>query len=421
MHALIYLIGILVKNFRVVYAYRYLKKTEFYTSSQLSKIQEEKLRIIIDLARNVSPQYSELYNEIEIEKLSLNTLDKIPIMTKEKLRSLNYELTKFNPQYIKHIKSETSGSSGEAFVFYRDKWWDAYHRAAIYRGMRQFGRNPWDYNIYFWGFIFSRRQKIKTFILDWLQNRTRVFHFRNIDEQLNSKLKRAKYISGYSSVINNLAEKLVSEGVSYDNIKFVKGTSEKIFPSYKKNVLAAFNVPIVSEYGAAECGIIAFECEAGNMHVQKENVILEEIDNRAIVTNLHSYSLPIIRFDLGDYIALSNVNCKCGRHDQVVSEIKGRVGRDIHGKKNQYPSLTLYYVFKDLALEDGYQMSYSAEQYEKGKIRVLIFQSKNLDNGTKRLILSKFDRYFKQDLDVEVKAIKQIDRKGKLTDFQSYI
>lgn len=61
----------------------------------------------------------------------------------------------------------------------------------------------------------------------------------------------------------------------------------------------AFGAKIISEYGAAESGLIAYECpECGNMHINMENVIVEESEGEIVVTNLLSRSFPIIRYKL---------------------------------------------------------------------------------------------------------------------------
>lgn len=421
MHKFIFLLGILVKNYRIFIAYRNLLRTEYADEANLKCIQEKKLRSLIRRARVLSPMYEELLNGIEISNVSLESLDRMNIMSKAKLREINVELTHNKSHKFGYIKSETSGTSGEAFLFYRDYWWDAYHRAAIYRGMRQFGVQPWEYNMYLWGFIFSRKERLKTVFLDWLQNRFRIFHFESIDERLDKKLRKVKYVSGYASVINSLAEKAILQNRRYGNVKFIKGTSEKIYPNYKNNTSKVFGVSMISEYGAAECGIIAFECTEGNMHVQRENVILEEIGGRAIVTNLNSHSLPIIRFDLGDYITLVEKNCTCGRHGQIVSEVLGRVGKDIIGKQSIYPSLTLYYVFKDLALQNGFELSYCAEQHVVGELKVFIYSSRELEEVTKQIILTKFKRYFTDDVDVDILLGDISNRKEKLSDFISFL
>src|SRR5690606_4032961 len=98
------------------------------------------------------------------------------------------------------------------------------------------------------------------------------------------------------------------------NLKLVRGTSEKIFEKYQQEAVQAFGRRIVSEYGAAESGIIAFECAEGSMHVNMETCIVEVENGEILVTNLVSRSFPIIRYRLGDYIELdTHTKCLCGR------------------------------------------------------------------------------------------------------------
>lgn len=65
------------------------------------------------------------------------------------------------------------------------------------------------------------------------------------------------------------------------------------------------------------------------MHINMENVILEEVNGEAVVTNLLSRSFPIIRYKLGDYIKLApeSFKCKCGRAHPVLLDVLGRVGK----------------------------------------------------------------------------------------------
>lgn len=92
----------------------------------------------------------------------------------------------------------------------------------------------------------------------------------------------------------------------------------------------------------------------------------QDNNNQIIVTNLFSHSFPIIRYKLGDYIELDyNTKYPCGRKHPILKEIKGRVGKNIYGNKNIYPSLTLYYVFKNLTKALGYEVDYQVIQEKK--------------------------------------------------------
>ena len=125
-----------------------------------------------------------------------------------------------------------------------------------------------------------------------------------------------------------------------------------VFDSYQEEVQKAFGLKILSEYGSAESGLIAFECPEGNMHIAMENVIVEEEDGEILVTNMLSKSFPIIRYRLGDMIELAgkDFKCNCGRAHPVILNINGRVGVKIIGKTQEFPGRMIYNVIKNLSV-----------------------------------------------------------------------
>ena len=81
---------------------------------------------------------------------------------------------------------------------------------------------------------------------------------------------------------------------------------------------------------------MAFECRMneGYYHVAHTNVIVEcddklttTIDGVAVgqllITHLHSYATPLIRYDIGDFGKLHN-QCLCGHDGPAISHIYGR-------------------------------------------------------------------------------------------------
>lgn len=293
------------------------------------------------------------------------------------------------------------------------------------RGYSWHGVNVWDKNGYFWGYNINAKKKLKVRIQDFLQNRFRLFSYdENNIRKFVHKLKSATYLSGYSSMIYEVAKIINSEKIDTNHfkLKMIKGTSEKIFDSYQTEVQKAFGLRIISEYGAAESGIIAFECPHGNMHINTEGVYVEEENGEIIITNLVARSFPIIRYKLGDYITLKSgdFKCSCGMQHPVIESVTGRVGKLVYGKEKNYPSLTFYYVFKNLALEHKIELNYQVQQFEKGKLIVLIEQK--LSNYEKNLLANEFDKYFKTDIFIEINDQAVIHSKSrKLKDFVSHI
>jgi len=273
----------------------------------------------------------------------------------------------------------------------------------VYRGYSWYGVEPWERNGYLWGYNIALKRRLKIRFLDALQNRFRLFSYKDdeIDAFLN-KLRDAAFLSGYSSMIYEIAKRINDRGLNREfNLKMAKGTSEKIFDTYQTEVKKAFQRKMISEYGAAEAGIIAFECPMGNMHMNMETVIAEEEDHEIVVTNLVSKSFPIIRYKLGDYVELDrDARCPCGMAHHMVKEVTGRVGKVIYGKKEKYPSLTLYYVFKNLAMEHQLVLNYKATQSVKGLLQVDI--ENELKIGEKDLLIQEFKKYFKDDISLDI-------------------
>ncbi len=96
------------------------------------------------------------------------------------------------------------------------------------------------------------------------------------------------------------------------------------------------NIPVSATYSSEEVGSIGHECRAisGNYHVSTSNVIVEvdtkerfDINNsllgKVLVTHLHSYATPFIRYDIGDLACLKDC-CPCGYNGPVLSNIYGR-------------------------------------------------------------------------------------------------
>ena len=102
-----------------------------------------------------------------------------------------------------------------------------------------------------------------------------------------------------------------------------------------RKAFASVSIPVRANYSSEEAGPVAYECERapGSFHVATSNVIVEVIDEglkldgkawgRVLVTALHSYATPFIRYDLGDIASLDE-RCACGHEGPVLLNIYGR-------------------------------------------------------------------------------------------------
>jgi hypothetical protein len=103
----------------------------------------------------------------------------------------------------------------------------------------------------------------------------------------------------------------------------------KLDPSIRQRFIEN-KIPVRGNYFSEEVGLIGAECAEypEHYHVAESNVVVE-IDNtesecgkqsgagRILVTHLHSYATPLIRYDIGDLGALMHT-CKCGHDGPAV-------------------------------------------------------------------------------------------------------
>lgn len=415
----IYIAGCKRRNPSLMPMYAELKKTEHWSREQLEELQLAKLKSLVKLAYEKTEFYHKLFDSIGIKPDDIHALEdlkKIPILEKKDILA-NLDSIR-NHECNNVFYSETSGSTGEPMIFYRNEEWDSAGRAAQMRGYSWYGVNPWDRNGYLWGHVYGSKFEIKTRVLDKLINRFRLFSYdENAVKKFAKKLKKSTYLEGYSSMIYEVAKTVNANQLGPIPLKLVKGTSEKIYESYQPEVIKAFGGKMVSEYGSGESTLIAFECPYGNMHVVMENVIVEEENGEIIVTNLHSYAMPIIRYRLGDSVVVNREKkCKCGMQHEIIEDVVGRIGQTIYGNSGRYPSLTLYYIFKSFALKHKGAINYQGIQDEKGKLTFLL--DRDISAEEKQGILEECKNYFGDDIKVTLKPNElSRDHSKKFKDF----
>jgi phenylacetate-CoA ligase len=154
-----------------------------------------------------------------------------------------------------------------------------------------------------------------------------------------------------------------------------------------------------------------------------EGVLVEEIKNEIVVTNLQMHSFPIIRYKLGDYIKLSSSvkKCKCGLEHKVLEEVTGRIGERIFGQHQTYPSLYIYYIFKNLSIAHDIHLNYQVIQKEKGKLIFLIEQNINFLEESR--LIKEIKRYFEKDVKCLIKKGVSFNtkKKNKIKNFISKV
>ena len=144
------------------------------------------------------------------------------------------------------------------------------------------------------------------------------------------------YLLTFPTALRALARHCADRGIAPPRLKQARTLSEILTPDTRAAVRAAWGVDVADMYSARETGYLALQCpNHEHYHVQAEGVHLEILDDtgapcppgrmgRVVVTPLHNFAMPLIRYEIGDY-AEAGPPCPCGRGLPVLARIAGRV------------------------------------------------------------------------------------------------
>ena len=185
--------------------------------------------------------------------------------------------------------NKTSGSSGDPFIFAKDKWCHAMTWAEITNRFSWYGI---DFNTSkqarFYGIPLDTKGYYKERLKDWFSNRYRFSVFDLSDIAFNKVVEKFKtsnfdFINGYTSPIVQFAKYLKRNNLVLSSVcpslKVCIVTSEILFDDDRALMEMQFGVPVVNEYGASELDLIAFENTENQWQANSETLFIEILDN----------------------------------------------------------------------------------------------------------------------------------------------
>ena len=434
----------------------------FHLSLKLSGFPIEKAQIdfdkIIAVSEDNYPEYLEhkkqeivafhlknnsFYRDLVGKEICENWLD-LPVLTKKDLQKpLKERLSKGYSEKSVFI-NKTSGSSGDPFVFAKDKEAHAITWASI---IHRFGWYAIDFNssyqARFYGipldFIGYRKERLK----DFLSKRYRFPIFDLSDKVLDGvfnhfKTKKFDYINGYTSSIVLFGKYLQARNIILTDIcptlKVCMVTSEMLFEDDKILLEKHLGIPIVNEYGASELDLIAFQPRSvgtkDEWQVNSETLFVEILDEKnqpvpygiegkIVITSLYNKAHPFIRYEIGDVGILDE---KSTLKKPILKKLIGRTS-DIailpSGKKS--PGLTFYYVTKSIIEDNGNVKEFIIRQTKLDTFEIDYVSSIALTSKQILEIEKAIANYLEPGLHFTYnrKEVLERTKRGKLKQFQS--
>jgi phenylacetate-CoA ligase len=324
----------------------WIRRHSHGSRQELLRFQADRLRRLIRHAYDRVPYYRRLFDEHRIPPESICTaadLERIPITSRKTLQALpDGEILArgLDPQHLNLYS--TSGSAGRPITI-RRSWLEDRMLAHIrLHASRAYGLTSAD-----------RVAVVKTVLVrhsngsSGLQRAATVLGRRRkwheVDclqpaEAIAARLRelRPTIVSGYPGHLTRVCEAVDRSELRALGLRFIWTGGEVLTPAMRARIADAFGVRVYDSYGTYECDLVAWECPwNGAYHVCDDSLVLEVVrdGNRvgpgergeAVVTVLHSYAMPFIRYSLGDLVERGTATCRCGAPYSTVREIRGRM------------------------------------------------------------------------------------------------
>lgn len=310
------------------------------------------LRNLLIHAYNNVPFYHNLLEKVGLIKkgdVCLVNFGKTPMLTKEIITRCARELISRDYKKRKWSYSSSSGSTGEPLKFIQDrsclKWMNVMNKY-YYEDMlginEAFAKKAllWAAQDVF-GESFGLKTRMaktiyndltNTLVLDCL--RMTVNDMEHYVRAINSY--KPKIVRGYASALYEICKFIEKRELSIYTPTAVVSSAEMLRADLRNKIETVFGTRVYDFYGSREVDGIAGECKCGLLHIFMFNNYIEVVDDdnnkvnegengRIIATNLHNYSMPFVRYDIGDMAVLGPEKCNCGNPLPTLTKISGRV------------------------------------------------------------------------------------------------
>lgn len=278
--------------------------------------------------------------------ITLERFRRLPVLTRRAVQEAGHTLTSVPPpDHGRTRSSSSSGSTGRPVLVHKTDVTQAFHAAlnvrihrwhqhdfdATFATIRAFADGvampPTGDRHRRWAAVPATGESL-------LLNSARC----TVAEQLDwLGRERPSYILSYPTNLHALARLARDRGMEMSWLKGIVTYSEALSPAVRKDIEAVFPVCVKDVYSAAEVSVISIQCPdvPTNQHIQAENLLVEVVDDagrptspgevgRVLVTDLHNFATPMIRYEIGD-LAATGRPCSCGRGLPVLQRVWGRV------------------------------------------------------------------------------------------------
>ena len=415
-------------GYRVGSYLRFFESIEYLSSEELQEIQDQALSRLISHAYNHVPYYNQLLPAVSViknGKVDLSNFENIPILTKDIIRQEGKRMYSDDCKYRKAYPNSSGGSTGQPVVLLQDRDYQAWSFAGRFLYNLWTGKDIGETEIKLWGSerdILEGSEKLSTRIRRWIFNTEILSTYRMSKSDMHKHVKRLnkvrpKMLWAYTDSMFKLSQFVESEKLTVYAPGGIVCTTSALLPEVRNHIEKTFGCNVFNQYGSREVGPVSAECPAQEgMHILTPLQKIEILDNQQqpvqnddmgelIVTNLRNYSMPLIRYQIGDTARYSQKQCSCGRKFPLLKEVSGRVFSHFIKKDG---SLVHAQFFVALLFFKPWVREFKITQKKHDFIELLIANEGQPDKNDIKAITSKIKQVMGQDCQVDFVFVGEV-------------
>ncbi len=429
-----YFRALLAKMYVNTFRKEYKEILEIKDNEDLILFQERKLCLLLKHCDTHVPYYHRVFREVGLVvngRVDLSKFHLVPILTKEIIRAHCNELISDDFSKRKWFYNASGGSTGEPVRFLQDKNYVKWSRATntYYHNTFLKIKRIQSREVRLWGNtrdLFKGTFGLKSKLENFLTNTTLLNSYR-INEsdvahyiEIINKVK-PQYIRGYTGSLYQLCEYANKHHIPMHSPTILATAAENLTEGVKKSLERTFHTKVFDFYGAREAENIAGECKNGSMHVftfltlvellDKDNKnVSEDKEGRVIVTPLHNFSMPLVRYELGDMAIQGNDNCVCGSYLPTLKKITGRITEHFLKEDGSIVPFEFFIHLFVVYLESGIIKQFQLIQEDFKRIIVKVVTKNAFDKSVQKDIEDKIRIEMGQDCAIEWEFVKEIPK-----------
>jgi len=335
-----------INRSKVLTYFQKLKEYQWNSLEENREIQRKKLYALLQYASQNIPYYQQVIKEHNItfsEDTIFEDIKKFPLLTKEIIRNHFDELHRFRDKT--YYRNTSGGSTGEPVVFFQDKEYLSWANANKRLFNEWAGRKLGDPMVKLWGSlsdILGSGQGFKGYLRQQVSGITILNACRMTEKDIYEYVQKINHIKprlilAYTNSIEELTRFIQEHHLSVYSPPAVMTAAGVLYPEVKAKIEEVFHTTVFNRYGSREVSDMACNCEKEEgLHLIPAIHYLEIVDDEGrqvkfgkpgniIATLLTNYTMPLIRYQIGDRGVLSNKACSCGRGFPLLEKVEGRI------------------------------------------------------------------------------------------------